>query len=316
MRPLRVARAAVLLGLLAALGLNGLAWMHVRAMTHFVEAGERTARPEELGLVDKARVLLFGVSLPRPRHSHDPGEHGWTYDTHRIPVDDGHVEVWSVPPEGPVRGDVLLFHGYGGARDTMLPVAAHLREQGWATVLVDFRGSGGSSGNTVTLGHREARDVRAVADWARGRNPGRRQVLYGFSMGGAAVLKALADGTNADAAVVEAVYDDLNTTIGHRFHRLGLPAFPGSELLLVWGSVDLGANAFAMRPVDWAAGTDVPLVVIAGAEDPRVWPAEAQAVADAAEAPFTLLEGVGHELGAVAAPEAWAAALAPVLGAR
>jgi len=313
MRAIHIFKAGSLLGVVAFVGLNGLAWMHVRAMTHFTDAVERTAAPEELGPLDKLGVLVFGVSLPRPALTEDPGGRGWAYDTHRIPVGDGHVEVWTVPPAGPARGEVLLFHGYGGARDSMLPVAALFRQRGWATILVDFRGSGGSSDDTVTLGYREAEDVRAVAAWARARQPDRRQVLYGFSMGGAAVLKALAKGTNADGAIVEAVYDDLNTTIGHRFHRMGLPAFPGSELLLVWGSVDLGANAFAMRPVDWAAETDVPLAVVSGEEDPRVRPEEARAVAEAAGVPFTLLHGVGHQLGAVAAPQAWLKAVEPIL---
>ncbi len=313
--------AGIVAAVLGTVAVNALAWNHVHAMTHYAPAdARRTANPEDLGLFDKLGVLVWGVSLPRPTLSATPTDEGWDHETHRIPTSDGDVEVWSIDPVGPIHGETLVFHGYGGSKSQLLPFAAAWLARDHRVVLVDFRGSGGSDGDDVTLGWRESEDVRAVLDWSVARpdaiSSGPR-VLHGFSMGGAAILKAFSDAAadggplpNVDGAVVENVFDTLPHTVGHRFERMGLPARPGTDLLLVWGSVDLGANAFSVEPVEWASSVSVPLLVFAGAEDPRVLPVEARRVAEhAPDATFELLSGVGHTPGLREAPAAWGSAL-------
>lgn len=279
---------------------------HVRAMTRFVEGGERTAPPEELGWLQIARVLLVGVTIPKPANQSVPA---LPFETHLLDVDGQRVEVWRVAPERP-RGEVVLFHGYAGSKDTLLPVAPVFLERGFAVSLVDFRGHGGSEGNRTTLSVREARDVEVVARWAA-RRPG-PLVLYGFSMGGAAVSRAVARGAPADAVIVESVFDRLSTTVKRRFHRLGLPGSPGAQLLLAWGSVELGASAFAVAPVEDVARIRVPLMVIGGVDDPRVTPEDTRRLARAGGVEPVLREG-GHALGASVDPSGFAAAVDRIL---
>jgi len=63
---------AVLLG--ALIGVNGVAFMQVWAITHFAESGKRTARPERLSVFDKITILLSGVNIPRPQNRRTPAD--------------------------------------------------------------------------------------------------------------------------------------------------------------------------------------------------------------------------------------------------
>jgi hypothetical protein len=155
-------RRLICCGLAAALVLvpNAVAYLHARAMTTFTVGGARSARPEELSSFEKARILMTGVNLPRPLNEQTPDVLGLTYETCLVRGDDGiDLETWVIPCAEP-RACVLMFHGYSASKASLLPEALALHEQRCELLLIDFRGSGGSSGNETTLGVYEADDVR------------------------------------------------------------------------------------------------------------------------------------------------------------
>ena len=73
--------SAFITGLFA---LNGMAWMHARAMTHFVEGGNRTGKPEALSFPEKVWTLVAGVNIPRPKIVATPADYGLDYQTRVI----------------------------------------------------------------------------------------------------------------------------------------------------------------------------------------------------------------------------------------
>lgn len=148
--------------------------------------------------------------------------------------------------------------------------------------------------NTTSLGWAEADIVAALA---KAHQDGGRVVLYGKSMGSAAVLRAVGVlGAAADALVLENPYDRLLTTVGHRFEAMGLPAQPGAALLVFWGGVELGFNGFEMNPVDFAANIQAPTLLLNGEDDPRVHLAEVESIRAALAGPADLVvfPGAGH----------------------
>jgi len=302
--------------LVFAVGANAVAFMQARRMTHFVDGGRRTAPPERLSAVEAAVVVLTGVTVPRPLNRRTPAQLGLMYRTHRFPSGHGpELEAWEVPgkAEQPL---VLLFHGYAASKAALLTTARGLYGLGAGTLLVDFHGSGGSSGSGTTLGVREAQDVAAAVAFARRRWPQRRLVLYGFSMGGAAVLRAVAqDGLRPDGLVLEATFDSLLRTTRARVASMGLPATPVAELLLFWGGVQQGFDPFRHTPAVFAGAVTCPVLQLQGAEDRRVSLDAARALHAAFTAPAELVvvPGVGHQAIARTAPDAWRAAVAPFL---
>ncbi|MBN1670011.1 MAG: alpha/beta fold hydrolase [Kiritimatiellae bacterium] len=281
---------AAVLALAGFVLLNASAFMHAYRMTHFAQAGTRTASPERLSVVQKAGVLLTGVRIPKPRLGGSPADHGLSGEEVRLTTPDGiDVAAWHVPVQDGL-GTVVLFHGYTSCKAALLPQAKLFHALRWDALLVDFRGCGDSSGRVTTLGALEARDVAAAVDWLRLRRPGRPIVLFGRSMGAVAVLRAIATQAVAPPAglVLECPFDRLLTTITHRFRVMGVPAFPSAHLLVFWGGVQHGFNGFAHNGVDYARAVSGPALVLHGADDPRVQVAEVEAVRAALGGPAQL----------------------------
>jgi alpha-beta hydrolase superfamily lysophospholipase len=308
-------RRKLLIRLLAAgfiicvLALNIMAWMHAGAMTRFVPAGTRTAPPEDLSLLQKAKTLATGVTIPRPEGTRTPADSGLGYTTHHFTGSNGHrLEAWHIPGGADDAPLVILLHGYGAWKASLLPTATRLHHLGCAILLVDFFGSGGSSGCETTIGYLEAEDTVAALRHARQRWPDRPVVLYGLSMGGAAALRAVAEkGAAPDGLVVESCFDTLLNTVRARFRAMGLPPTPAAETLVFWGGVRGGFNAFTHNPVDYAARVSCPTLVLHGAHDQRVSPDEARRIHHALTGPkrLTIYHRAGHQPLAETAPGQW-----------
>lgn len=301
-------RLFALLFIASLLAINGVAWMQARAMMHYVSGGERTARPENLSFPQKVATLVLGVTVPRPENTHTPEAAGLSYDVRKINVNDGgYVEAWFIPSGAP-QGLVIMFPAYATSKEVLLDPAAAFHTIGYNVLMVDFRGVGGSSGTDTTLGVREAGDVAAAVDYARRQWPGERLVLYGVSMGSAAILRAVAkQGVHPDALVLESPFNSLLDTAASRFHSMGLPAFPGAPLIVFWGSVQQGYNGFAHNPSDYARSVQCPVLLMYGRRDPRVTPQQSEEIYAHLVGPkeSAVFPNASHELLVDADPALW-----------
>ena len=291
-------KRVVVLGFVSGiLSINLVAFLHARAFTHYAATGSALAKPENLSLAQKLGVLLTSASHPRPVNDRPPADVELEFSTHVLPSHDESLEVWHVPCAD-VRMTVVLFHGHGACKSGLLSEAKIFHELGCECLLVDFRGGGGSTGDRCTFGVAEARDVAAAVTWLRQRNSRLPIVLYGQSMGSAAILRAVGiDEVKADALILECPFDRLLTTVQHRFEAMGVPDFPMARLLLFWGGAQNGFDAFAHNPVDYAQRVQIPTLIMHGATDPRVSTAEAKAVASSLSGPkaFHVFPDAGHE---------------------
>lgn len=279
--------------------LNAIVYQHARAFTHFVATGQRPLVPEAMTAGDRMRTVLMGVTIPKPQNSHSPHDLALTFETHTIPLTaTTGLETWYVPHPQP-RGIVALFHSYAASKESLLLPARAFHHLGYATLLVDFRGSGGSSGTDTTLGVREADDVVAAVQYMERHWPLQPIVLFGVSMGSTAIMRAIAiHQVRPHAVILESPFDRLVQTTRHRFEAMSLPAFPAADLLLAWGSVQQDFNAFRHNPVEYASSVRCPTLLLYGARDPRVTEPETLAIFEAlgGEKRLVRLPEAGHEL--------------------
>ncbi|MEM7626278.1 MAG: alpha/beta fold hydrolase [Planctomycetota bacterium] len=246
--------------------LNTSAAFHGYRFTHFADTEEAKTQANQLSFAEKLGVLFFGISNPRPVNQSLPQA---DFQTDTIPSGEEQLETWEIRADS-AKGTVLLFHGYSGEKSSMLERAALIRELGYHTILVDFRGSGGSSGTTTTIGYRESQDVRAVVDELIAQ--GREQIyLMGTSMGAAAILKALSeDAAGVKGAIIECPFGSLLQTAKNRFERLGVPPFPAAHLLVFWGGIENGFWGFSLEPAEYSKEVRVPTLLMYGELDGRV----------------------------------------------
>ncbi len=237
-----------------------------------------------------------------------PDTVGLTYQTHKLTTADGFgIEVWHIEHPKP-KGVVLMFHGYSAVKSVLLGEARALHDLGYDVILTDFRGSGGSDGDQTTIGVFESHDVVAVYEYARQRWPSRPIILFGQSMGSAAILRAVAvSDVRPDALILECPFDRLLSTVANRFHSMRLPSFPLAHILVFWGGVQNDFNGFEHNPVEYAAHVTCPTLLLHGNDDERVTRKEADAVFAQLKGKKRLhaFDGVGHYPYFRAVPGQW-----------
>ena len=271
------------------LALNGLCFIAAYGLTHYKEPGQ------------------WSIARPKPTSLQVPSQIGLRYQTRRIvlesPGDRSQwLDVWDIPlsRSKASQGTVLMFPGIGGTKGTqLLPSAKVFHDLNYDTVLVDFLGVGESSGTRMTVGYREGEDVAAVLKDAQKQKLQPPFILYGISMGSAAVLKAIAlDQAQPDAVILELPYARLVNAVRSRFQVFGVPSFPLCEMTLFWGGVQHGFNALAHNPVEYARSVTVPTLVLQGERDPWTPPSEIQDIMTAlrGEKFLTIVPDAGHGL--------------------
>ena len=123
-----------------------------------------------------------------------PRQLGVDFEAVEVASEVGPLPAWHVPaPSGGRDCVAVVVQGFGGHRAQGLRVLPALRRSGVASLFVTFRNAreaGRWGRGYQSFGEREAEDVVAALCWAQ-KAGYRRAVLYGFSMGGNAVLGAL-----------------------------------------------------------------------------------------------------------------------------
>ena len=226
-------------------------------------------------------------------------------------MDGARLYGWFIPGESPKT--VLLLHGFGGTRDSMLPHADFLHNAGYSVLLFDLRSSGESEGDAVTFGFRERGDVQGAVRYLkeRGDADGENVGALGLSMGGAAAIMAAADTPEIKAVVSESSFQSVNSAVASSFeHFINLPAFPFAPVTVFIIERRLGIKASQVAPVeDVALISPRPVFIIHGREDKTIAPKDAHALYAAAgelKEGVWLIDGAGHAEGAEVAAEEYA----------
>ena len=211
--------------------------------------------------------------------------------------------LWHTAGPSPAHGRVvLLIHGFAEDPSALRDRTGALTRHGWDVAALDLRAHGRSGGDRSSFGGREAGDVSAWVDAlaASGRlgdGPAPVVALWGRSMGAAVAVRAASADRRVAALVLEAPYADLERTLAVVLRRKRVPMarFLAARIVRRAGAL-AGASLTTPRPVDLAPGVTVPVLVIHGAADSLVDPAEARTLAGAFAAPagFVEVPGAGH----------------------
>ncbi len=296
--------------------LNVMAYNHAKAMTHFATGGPRTNKPEDLSGFSKLKVLFTGIKIPRPKGNELASDFADNCEVLLIHELGGIIlESWYCD-QGNLTPLVILFHGYSADKTSLLAEAGAFLDMGNSVMLVDFRGSGGSSESYTTIGVQEADDVITVAKYAKDKFSHTSIILYGKSMGAVAILRAAKDRKiEVDAVILEAVFDTMLNTTRNRFRVMNVPSFLSAELLVFWGGWQWGFNGFAHNPIEYASSLHSPALFMHGEEDPRATLEEGRCVFDAVPGTkeFVTFEKAGHESYFLSNPVKWQQAVESVI---
>lgn len=219
-----------------------------------------------LGYILLSLVFAYLAQQYPRRPVTDPPDWGRVLDE-RIPAPGGGVlEVWRVVPEGPVRGVVVLAHGWGRNRDRMVHRARHFGRLGFITVMHSARDHGGSSPRRFMNAVRMAEDIEAVLAWV-----GEPVLLYGHSAGAAAaIVAAHRNPGSVRLLFLEACYADTEEallSLYRWFNRIFGAVF--GPAIVFWMNLAYGFKLQAVSPARLAPGIRAPVLVIHGERDKR-----------------------------------------------
>lgn len=212
------------------------------------------------------------------------------------------LSAWLIEPAASARGTIVVLHGVRLDKRSMLGVARELSASGYRVLLVDLRGHGRSSGQYLTYGLTEARDVSQLIDSveARGIRVGPLGV-HGFSYGAATALHLAASDRRVRAVVAVSSFGSLRRAV-RDYVRWQLPALePAVPDLWLDSAVDFGAgwagfDPDAAAPASAAAGSSAAVLLVHGSDDVQVSPDNARDIERATEgrARLLLLRGETH----------------------
>ncbi len=99
---------------------------------------------------------------------------------------------------------LLLLHGYGENRSSLLPQAEDLAAAGYGVLLYDLRAHGQSGGRFRSGGWADAADVAAAVSFVQDAEGEEVAIgIYGFSIGGQVALRAAAEQPTVLAVAVD-----------------------------------------------------------------------------------------------------------------
>jgi len=286
-----------LLRLLLALFLlvNIITAFHAYKFTHFYDRAELTLKkPGEKSGWDKTKEILFGINAVKQANTvvADSSFQTVYLKSSTCPK----LEAWYITANNP-KGTVCMFHGHGGTKSGVFEESIVFRKLGYNTLLLDFRAHGNSEGNTSTIGYDESEDVKLAYDFIK--NKGEKNiVLWGISMGAAAVSKSINDyNLDAKKIILEMPFGSIKEAASGRIKMMGLPGEPLATLITFWGGVEHGFWAYNMKPSQYVKKIQCPVLLQWGKHDPRVTEHETNEIYNNISAPKKLVvyEYCGHE---------------------
>jgi alpha-beta hydrolase superfamily lysophospholipase len=274
---------------------NVITAFHAYKFTHFYNADEITVKlPEEKSGWDKTREILFGINAVKKKNDVATDS---VFQTVHLKTKNGlTLEAWYIPTDSAV-GTVCLFHGHGGNKSGVFNESLAFRKMGYNTFLLDFRAHGNSEGNTCTIGYDESEDVKLAYDYIK--NKGEKNiVLWGISMGAAAVSKSVSDYDLAPQKIIlEMPFGSIVQAGEGRIKMMHLPPEPLATLITFWGGIEHGFWAFGMKPSEFVKKIKCPVLLQWGMNDPRVSRGEIDAIYNniSTTKKLVLYSNCGHE---------------------
>jgi pimeloyl-ACP methyl ester carboxylesterase len=205
----------------------------------------------------------------------------------------GEIELRGFYAPSRNRRAVILVHGAGGDRSSLLAEARMFSSRGYGVLSFDLPGHG-ESGGEIRWAEPERASVRAAVDWLdESAELGPRGIgAFGFSLGGYVLVQVAAVEPRLSGLVLSGTPSDPVEQVRYQHARYSFLSQSPALFVLERGGMDL-----AVRGVDFASQVAPrPLLVIGGSEDHTVPARMAEALFRAAREPkeLYLIAGADH----------------------
>jgi fermentation-respiration switch protein FrsA (DUF1100 family) len=240
-----------------------------------------------------AAILIIGARAYMPTylaqmmfvtHSHakeTPKDFDVPFVQVAIPSGGRNLAAWQVSA-GPDTPAVLIFHGNSETIHNWARGQAYLYRQGLSSMVFDYSGFGGSTGE-ATIEHLDQDALAAYNAFVRWAGPSRPKFVFGHSLGTAVLLHNARGFAPAPMAAV--TYGTFSSAHDQVMYLPGTPWIFDYLIPDFWNNVSDAGRLYAR----------VPLLVVAGANDTNVPPEMGRRVAVSAGGDFKLILDANHD---------------------
>lgn len=163
---------------------------------------------------------------------------------------------------------VIIVHGYAAKKEFRLMDAPFYYNMGFNVLLIDNRAHGASDGRWVTMGVKEAEDLKKWAYWIARRYPATQILLDGVSMGSSTVLNAscLQLPSNVKGIVADCGYTSTHDVVLNIFNQYHIP----NIAITFWGEFFARCHGFSLKrknPIISVEKAKLPALFIHGDSD-------------------------------------------------
>jgi uncharacterized protein len=188
---------------------------------------------------------------------------------------------------------VLLLGGQGANRDAMLDRAQILVKHGYGAMTIGYRNC---AGRAISLGYNEVEDLQAMVDFVVWQPGVRQLVVHGFSVGGAAGIRAAVRLPELEAVVAEGNYADLQDLFLSQAGPVLSFEWQLQHWMVVFYTLYSGVSPAMLRPLaDLERISPRPVLLIHGEHE--IWRTRGREQYNAAREPRSLWVVPGAEHG-------------------
>lgn len=154
--------------------------------------------------------------------------------------------------------------------------AKWMRENGYASFLLELRGHGNSEGDKICLGYEETKDVKALITYIKGQEKYKDTpiVLQGVSMGGAVAVNAFGSIEDISGLIAMSAYSSFEDVIYDYMHNNHVPngiSNFGKFITRIGLCFNFGNKINTMKPINQIQNSnDRPVFLIASNKDTSV----------------------------------------------
>jgi fermentation-respiration switch protein FrsA (DUF1100 family) len=190
------------------------------------------------------------------------------------------LPAWWIPAAQTSGRCAIIVHGYADSKVGGIAWAPTFRAMGYNVLAVDLRAHGEAEGRHTTAGYFERHDLSLVIDQLRATRPGeaKQLVLFGVSLGAAVAGAAAALRDDVDAVIMDCPYSDYVAAAKTHARAMGMPGPVFQSIAINWAQKLSGADFLECSPVRVIRALACPLMVIHGADDLFVDPADMEQV--------------------------------------
>ncbi len=251
---------------------------------------------------DKSIVISEALDLSENKKANRVKSINWMTDKEKdvYITSDDNLKLHGYRIDNPeTKKWAIILHGYGGNALKMCTEAEQIYNMGYNIIMPDMRGCGESEGSAIGMGWLDRIDILRWLDYIIAIDEKSEILLYGVSMGGAAVMMVTGEELpqNVKCAIEDCGYSSVKEEFDIQIEEFfGLPAFPiitSSDIVCLFRA---GYTFEQASSVEQVKKSKTPTLFIHGSEDEFVPFSMLDKVYNAAACPKEKLvvEGAGH----------------------